>query len=160
MSNITINPQSKSDNSNFNPSALKQSTFFKNSYSELIDNIKGSLTQAYQDVDNIFLIANKDFTPTDLQLCTLAKFRDVFCQISEAIDPLRNNFTITKAMDDEICINRKTTSEGRAKIIIHEDGTFALSFLPYSGNPAPSFLEFYRIDNADIESLSYSFFGF
>ena len=140
---------------------LKQSEYFGEEYGTLLKNSAGSLTQAYgYDVSSTFMVAKHDLRPNDLQTEILNLFLEKFFLIEDQIDPQRLQFTITKAMDDEICINRKAAVGGRVKIIINDDGVIAFSFLP---DPAASgcatVLDFYSKDKLGFKGLSYLFFG-
>ena|ERR1035438_3662209 len=161
MNKITINYESIAD-TGLNINQLKQSNCFSSEYEHLFQDSKGALTQVYgDDVDSIFEVAISKLNPNDIQVEILQGFQEQLKYIENCIDPERLKFTITRAMDNEICINRKATTGGRVKLIINEDGTIALSFLPDKGSNQGKSLDFYSIENQDnFERIAYDFFIF
>lgn len=161
MINITINPHpNKTSDSGLDIQRLKESSYFRDreEYSDLVKNNAGSLTQAYgNDASSIFMVAYQDLVPNAIQMEILSSFLLALISIENMIDPERLKFTITKAMDNEICINRPATTGGRVKLIINDDGVIALSYLPNKTSQRKSELEFYD-KNTEFESLAYSFF--
>ncbi len=159
MNSITINTANNTD-SNISIQQLRQSKFNRAQYDKLMAETKGSLTISYgDDVDGTFLIANTNLTINDVQQKVIDSFREQFKIIEKTIDPERLKFSITGAMDGEICINRKSTFDGRVKLIIHDDGLIALSFVSSSYNNGKDILEFFNLENTDFEQLSYRFFS-
>ena len=137
---------------------LQQTEFGNEAYYKMAEQVKGTLTQTYViDVDDIFIHAYAKLEPNEEQYAVLLKFQESLIGIEEKIDPDRLTFSITKAVDDEICINRNASSGGRVKIIIHDDGLIAYSFIPEIGNHKPKELSFYESDTLDFEGLSYQF---
>lgn len=161
MSNITINPDSDQANG-LDLRQLKQSEYFREKeYNNLLKDNAGSLTQVYgNDVNSIFIVAQQYLSPNGLQIEILKYFLEAFLYIEDKIDPERLKFSITKAADDEICINRKATGSGRVKIIINDDGIIAFSYLPSTNIDSKGVLDFYNKGNTDFETLSYNFFSF
>lgn len=162
MSNIKLNTSDVKD-SGLNIQELKESQCFGSSeYDKILENNEGALTQAYgNDVNSIFLVAYKSFSPNPSQIEILQSFENSLHYIEQQIDPKRLKFTITKAEDDEICINRKAETSGRVKIIINDDGVIAFSYLPDKYSKNENVLEFYRPkENIDFESLVFRFFRY
>ncbi len=158
MNNISITTTYNEKNLDFQE--LRQSELLSDIYLKIADQIKGSLTQTYiYDADEIFGRAYTELAPSAAQLDILGSFQVVFNYIEKQIDPLRQKFTITKTVDDEICINRKASSGGKVKIIINEDGIITLSFIPDKELGRSNFLEFYD-ELVDFEMLSFKFFEF
>jgi hypothetical protein len=158
MNNITINPNNKSE-SGLDLQKLKESNYLRDKeYDEILKVNSGSLTQAYgNDTVSIFRVAYQDYMPNDLQIEILDLFRSALLNIEKEIDPERLKFTITKAMDNEICVNRNATNGGRVKLIVNDDGVIALSFLPNKISNKKSELEFYEKNIVDFELLAYLF---
>lgn len=157
MNNVTLNPQ-QTQYSSLNISRLKQSEFSE-LYNDILEHVKGALTMPYgDDVGSIFLVGHACQSPNEIQADTLRKFQQCFEFIEKSIDPERLKFSITKAADEEICLNRPATSGGRVKLIVHDDGVIALSYLPKSADG--KILEFYNRGEADFEALTYSFFKY
>jgi hypothetical protein len=161
MNSITINENNKTE-AGLDLQKLKESNFMReNGYNELLKDNAGSLTQAYgNDTISTFRVAYQNLKPNDLQIEILDLFRAALMVIEDKIDPERLRFTITKALDDEICINRAATSGGRVKLIINDDGVIALSYIPSKTSSKKSALEFHDQENADYEALAYTFFKF
>lgn len=129
-----------------------------NAYEQVFAVIDGSLTTvADNDAISKINIAMTSLNPTPEQANALNEFHSAFKFIETRIDPLRLNFDISKALDDEICINR-TSDFGVFKIIIHEDGLIAYSFISYKGVAKNDILDFHA-DNIDYETLTYNFFS-
>ena len=158
---ITINTNNKSE-SGLDLQKLKESNYMRDKeYNGLLKENAGSLTQAYgNDTLSRFRVAYQYLMPNDLQIEILDLFRSALITIENKIDPERLKFTITKAMDDEICVNRQATNDGRVKLIVNDDGVIALSFEPNKGSNKNSVLEFFNKDTADFETLAYYFFKF
>jgi hypothetical protein len=126
-------------------------------YSDVFSSVEGSLTTVVDnDVESIINIAVNQLTPSNEQILELNKFRDAFNYIESVIDPEKLNFTITKAVDDEICINH-ISKNGVSKIIIHEDGMIAQSFVAFNGVDKKDSIEFYE-GNIQYQQLAYKFF--
>ena len=162
MSNINLNIPEDVE-SGMNIQQLKQSKYFEGIeyYDKVLENNNGTLTQVYgDDVNSVFLVAHKKLLPNKEQTEILHFFQEKLNYVEKQIDPERLRFTITKAMDDEICINRKATSGGRIKLIINDDGVIAFSFLPDKGNKEKKLLTFHTVDTADFESLAFTFFSY
>jgi hypothetical protein len=161
MSNITLNA-ANAVGSGMNIQQLKQSKCFgQTEYDKVLKDNEGTLTQVYgDDVNSIFWVAYNNLIPNKLQTEILHLFQEKLHYIEKQIDPERLKFTITKAMDDEICINRKATSGGRIKLIINDDGVIAFSFLPDKGNKREKVLDFYIMSSVDFETLAFDFFSF
>ncbi len=129
-----------------------------NAYEQVFAVIDGSLTTvADNDATSKINIAMTSLKPTAEQVNALNEFHSAFKFIETRIDPLRLNFDISKALDDEICINR-TSDFGVSKIIIHEDGLIAYSFISYKGVDKIDILDFYS-DSIDYETLTFNFFS-
>jgi hypothetical protein len=140
---------------------LRQSEYFGDEYIAVLKNSEGSLTQVYgYDVSSTFMVAKHDLRPNPLQTEILNTFLYEFFLIEDKIDPQRLQFTITKAMDDEICINRDASFGGRVKVIIHDDGVIALSFLPDANNRRKKELIFCKHFEANYDKISLRFFSF
>jgi len=161
MSNLTINPSSKGG-SPLNVLFLNESSFGKKSYERIVEQQKGSLTQNYvADVIDIYSEAlfklESDTEPLQIEILrTFAYHHDI---LAKTIDPNRHDFTITTASDGEICINRKVSNGGRVKIIIHDEGLIAFSYLPGKLDPEKERLDFFNYSKIDIEKLLYNFFA-
>ena len=127
-------------------------------YKEVFSKTEGSFsTVSDNDAITKFNVASAQFDPTVEQMETMNKLATSFKKIESEIDPTRLNFYISKATDNEICINRESDT-GISKIIIHEDGIIGLSFIAFINSNKKNNLEFYETD-ADFESLTYKFFS-
>lgn len=157
MSNLVVNTDAK-NSSKLSLSELRQSQVYDKV--GLLPKLSGTLTQTYgANVWDIFL-STISLQPTEAQQKVLELFKETFVSIEEAIDPNRQEFTISKGTDDEICISRKASTGGRVVIIIHEEGQIALSFIPTPENNTYG-EELSFLDNTvDIEGLSYQFFQY
>jgi hypothetical protein len=160
-SSITINVSNRVE-SGLDLQKLKESNYMRDrEYDNLLAITAGSLTQAYgNDAISVFRVAYQDLLPNDLQIEILDRFRAALIVIENMINPDRLRFTITKAMDDEICVNRPATNGGRVKLIVNDDGIIALSFIPNRESAYNDVLEFYNLNSVDFELLAYSFFKF
>jgi hypothetical protein len=138
---------------------LKQSSYFDELYNKGLNLNNDALTQRYgNDAATIFKFSFVQFELSDFQSNILASFQENFSDVEEAIEPERLKFSITAAMDNEICINRKTANGELVKIIIHEEATVAFSYI--SNNPENDLLEFYDEEQVDFEFMTYRFFTF
>jgi len=129
-----------------------------NAYEQVFAVMDGSLTTVSDnDATSKINIAMTSLKPTAEQIIALNEFHAAFKYIETRIDPLRLNFDITKALDEEICINR-VSDFGISKIIIHEDGLIAYSFIAYKNISKEDILDF-QLDGVDYESLTFKFFS-
>ena len=136
-----------------------QSQDINDIYNNVFSTVEGSLTTVIDnDAESKFNIALNSFYPKNEQLKALEGFQIAFKNIEKVIDPAKLNFTISKALDDEICLNR-ILEIGISKIIIHDDGLIARSFIGYKGdhNKKDS-LDFYE-NEVDFESITLKFFS-
>jgi hypothetical protein len=131
-----------------------------NEYNEVLEPIQGSLTTVSDnDVQSKFTVAVNNLKMTEEQLKTVNKFQHSFNDIQTMIDPNRLQFDIEKAMDDELCIFRNSDN-GISNIIIHEDGSLAISFIGYKNSNKKDLFEFYESeDDTDYESIALKFFS-
>jgi|SRR5579871_4107925 len=162
MNNTTINIIN-SNNGGLNISQLKQSQIFNKDYECLWkeNNKVETSTQSYgNDVGNIFKVAIINLLPNEIQNEILNSLQEKLIFIEKQIDPDRLLFSITKAMDDEICINRNASSGGRVKLIVNDDGVITLSYLPDKNSKKEKVLDFYSKENVDFENLVYQIFSF
>jgi hypothetical protein len=132
----------------------------REAYVKVFEAVEGSYT-VVSDNDAVSKInmAISTLNPNKVQQGCLTKFRDTFSTIEGHIDPTRLKFTIEAAMDEEICITH-FASIGISKIIIHDDGLIAHSFIGYKGSEKKDFIIFYSTEEkVDYESLTYKFFS-
>lgn len=127
-------------------------------YEKIFEGTEGSLTMVIDnDAISKFRVAIVTYTPTGVQCGILEKFENSFRNIENEIDPDRLSFTVTKAYDDEICINR-TSELGLSKIIINDDGVIAFSFIAYKDVQRNDILLFWDApQDQDYESITYKF---
>jgi hypothetical protein len=128
-------------------------------YNNVFSTVEGSLTTVIDnDAESKYNIAINSLKPTCEQLEALDKFKTAFKKIEKLIDPEKLNFNIAAAFDNEICINR-VSDFGISKIIIHDDGLIARSFISYKGvHNKKDILDFYE-DDVDYESITLKFFS-
>lgn len=145
---------------NFNVRTNKYSTLgiesdqIKESYSNVFEQLKGSLTTVVDnDIATRFAVALNTFDMSEAQKITLRKIEAELVKIQNAIDPEKLYFTITQTFDGEICINNKTQTHF-AKVIVQDDGLVAYSEIAYFNNDDQ--LIFFEED-VDLEGLLYSF---
>lgn len=148
--------------SGINKHALLQSTseFIVQAYAQVFERIEGSLTTvADNDTTSKFKVAMATLEPNRTQIDILQKIEDSFKSVESVIDPVRLQFTITEAQDNEICINRHSMN-GVSTIIINDDGITAYSFIAYKNVPRNNVLEFFEDRNQlDCEHLAFKFFS-
>lgn len=157
MNDLTLNSQPTFDGINKYGLLQSESEYVREIYAAVFEKVKGSYTTiSDNDASGRFDVAIATFQPTDLQLDQLLSFKDAFKTVETKIDPNRLKFSIAKALDNEICINKESAS-GLSKIIIHDDGLIAFSFISFSGVEKPDVLEFYDCD-LDYEQLAYQLF--
>jgi hypothetical protein len=97
--------------------------------------------------------------PNPIQTTILQEFRKYFNLVETQIEPDKIDFSITKAMDDEICINKKTKN-GLAKIIINDDGVVVFTFNAFANtDEKDEFTPLYVHDrnSFDYERFCYTF---
>lgn len=136
-----------------------QSKEITDAYAEVFAKVEGSLTTvADNDATTKFNVAFNSLNPTESQIEVLNYLQSSFKYIEKVIDPVRLNFDITRALDDEICINRIDESIGVSKIIIHEDGLVAHSFIAFKGVAKNDKLDFFD-NGVDYETLTFNFFS-
>ncbi len=132
---------------------------FKQAYEAVFEIAEGSLTTVSDnDAAGKIRVAMNLYSPNEEQVRQLQNFLAAFKAIESQIDPEKLSFFITKATDDEICINR-TMSSGISKLIIHDDGLIAYSYISYTSDQSKDELTFYATDQLDFESLSYQLFA-
>ncbi len=131
----------------------------KSFYQKITDPLAGSLTTVLDnDASSKFNVAYQELNPLQEQRWALEALQTAFQKIDLEIDPDRLNFYLSKAQDDEICINRRSPL-GITTLIVHEDGTLALSFIALPESGVSDSLEF--LDNpatVDWEKVAYWFF--
>ena len=158
MSTLTI--KKGNGNNATDKYALLQSTDEEalNIYNVVFKNAEGSFTTvSNNDTTSKFNVAIMQFNPTEEQSKAISNLITCFKEIERIIDPKRLNFSVTQAMDNEICVNR-ISEIGISKIIIHEDGVLALSFIAFKGIEKKSTLDFVE-NETDYEELAYKFFS-
>lgn len=135
-----------------------QSKEIRDAYEEVFAKVEGSLTTvADNDATTKFKVAFNSLHPTACQIEVLNNLQSSFKDVEKIIDPVRLNFEITKALDDEICINR-ASDLGISKIIIHEDGLIAYSFVAFKNVAKNDSLVFFE-EGVDYEAITYHFFS-
>ena len=162
MSNtITINPAATNTQCGINKMDLLQSKDpdTLKMYRDVFASTEDSYTTVV-DNDSVqrIKIAATTLQPNSSQLDILLQIKDAFNEVETKIDPSRLQFNVTKAADDEICINR-TSSNGLAKIIINDDGLIVLTFTAFRGINKPDSFIPYTEGVADYEALAYAFFA-
>lgn len=162
MNNLSVaNPKNEMDSFFLNLSSLSTAVNYQAAL-ELIN--KGGLNQTYGDINSKFELALAILSPNEDQTEILHEFQSVISHVQKVIAPDRLLFYITKAGDDEICINRSTRNQGVAKIIIHPEKLIALSFITPMKEPSTNnYLEFFNEEensNTDFEMIIYKFFSF
>lgn len=131
----------------------------KKAYGDIFDKVEGSLTTVSDnDTSQKIKVAIVTLQPYKVQLEILLRIQEAFSAIENNIDPTRLQFTITKAMDDEICINRNSDF-GLSKIIINEDGIVIRTFTAYRNITSSDEFEVYEHGVNDYEHLAYKFFS-
>lgn len=127
-------------------------------YENVFAKVEGSLTTVVgNDAISKFNVAIASLQPTLLQNDAINNLKTSFRDIESKIDPIRLNFTIAKALDNEICINR-VSEIGVSKIIIHEDGVIAYSFIGFKQTDKQDVLDFFE-GIIDYELITYKFFS-
>jgi len=129
-------------------------------YSNIFNNVEGSLTVASDnDAVTKINIARANLNLTPFQIKVLDSFKNAFVEIENNIDPNRLLFSISKSLDDEVCITR-FSELGISKIIINESELIAYSFIAYKNVGQKDILDFYTFEfNIDFETVSFNFFS-
>jgi hypothetical protein len=97
--------------------------------------------------------------PNAIQTTILQEFRKYFNLVETQIEPDKIDFSITKALDGEICINKKTNN-GLAKIIINDDGVVVFTFTAFANTKEKdefTLLYVHDSNSFDYESFCYKF---
>ena len=130
-------------------------------YKKIFEQVEGSVTTVSDnDSGTRINIAISNLNPNEIQVKCLRFFQKAFKYVESCIDPARLNFTVTLAEDDEICINR-ISDIGVSKIIIHEDGLIAHSFISFKLSDKKDILDFYDdCETIDYESLTFKLFSY
>lgn len=137
---------------------LSKTDEVRTTYEKVFTRVEGSLTTVSDnDAASRIVVAINNLQPSEPQVGCLNEFIAAFKYVEKCIDPSRLNFTVTKSVENEICINHFST-DGLSKIIIDEDGSIAHSFISYKGINKPDSLEFYEGD-IDFEVLTYDLFS-
>lgn len=135
-----------------------QSKDITDAYAKVFAKVEGSLTTvADNDATTKFNVAFNSLHPTESQIEVLNNLQSSFKDIEKIIDPVRLNFEIVKALDGEICLNR-ISELGVSKIIIHEDGLIARSFIAFKNVEKEDILDFFEND-VDYETITFNFFS-
>lgn len=135
-----------------------QSKDITDAYAKVFAKVEGSLTTvADNDATTKFNVAFNSLHPTESQIEVLNNLQSSFKDIEKIIDPVRLNFEIVKALDGEICLNR-ISELGVSKIIIHEDGLIAHSFIAFKNVAKNDILDFFEND-IDYETVTFNFFS-
>lgn len=158
---ITINPHTTLSSDGLNKYDLLQSVSpdIRQAYENIFNKVEGSLTTV-SDNDTVqkIRVAIATLQPNKYQTDILLKISDAFSSIETSIDPTRLQFNITKATDDEICMNR-ISDKGFSTIIINEDGVVVLSFIAHKGVNESDIFEVFETNITDYEGFSYKFFA-
>lgn len=162
MDTHTLNRSKFASKSGINKYQLLQSDSddIRLAYEQVFSKVNGSLTTVVDnDSTSKFNVAINSFSSiTPEQLECIKQIETAFVYIERQIDPNRLYFSITRASDNEICINRSNES-GLSKIIVHEDGLIALSFIAFRGVDKPDSLAFYEEPQPNYESIVFRFFA-
>lgn len=86
--------------------------------------------------------------PNAQQMLTLQQLEKALEARAQNLSAEQMNFSLTRAQDDEICLNRRTQA-GVSTVLVHEDGSVAFSFISLPGSPQPDVLEFALSPSAD-----------
>ena len=141
---------------------LSLSDYFGAHYSSILKNENESFANTLiADVAQIYNGMIYEYsTLTDFQKLVLANIFEQFNKIRDLIDPNRlGKFSHSKNDDDDIVLARNTQGgrnyePGLFSIIIHDDETFAFSFI---GNSDQNILNFHN-EEADFEKIVLDFF--
>jgi len=138
---------------------LNQSNVFGDQYKERLDgNVSSAISvSSFKDVQDMFssIVVNNKLTSFQLEALTYLFFG--FHEIRNALDPEKlKTFNFTMNNEDEFLVYRKS-SIGLTNIIIHEEETIALSFIPFDPNSQSS-IEFTE-DSSILLSWAFKFFA-
>ena len=164
METININPINSQHSYSINRQDLMsaESVEVNDSYSKTLQNLANAVTSVI-DNNSTAKIENAidlfDLSP--IQTDILNHFKLAFQETEKKMEPDKIDFSISKAMDNEICLN-KFTKEGVSKIIINDDGFVVYSFIAFAtSNKQDIFNSLGVIDAAfDFEKLTYNFLSF
>lgn len=158
---VTINVDALSEQGGVNKMELLQSKRpdIVERYEAVFAKVEESFTTVTDnDSQHKIRVAVAVLCPNELQTAILYSIAEALKEVEQKIDPNRLQFTITKAMDDEICLNR-TSANGLAKIIINEDGLVVLTFTAVKESAKANQFIPYTEGIGDYEALAYDFFA-
>jgi len=138
---------------------LNQSNVFGEQYKVRLDEPVSSIisVSSFKDVQDLFSSIVVKNNLTDFQLEALRYLFMGFHEIRNALDPEKlKTFNFTMNADDEFLVYRRS-SIGLTNIIIHEEGTIALSFIPFDPN-IQNTIEFTE-DPSQMVTWAFTFFA-
>jgi hypothetical protein len=134
-----------------------QSPDLQKTYSSLLGSDQESLTTVQDnDVASKFRVMYTQFSTTVLQRSSLEELERAFRGIEFQIDPQRLQFSFGRTPDEDVVINH-SYADGVSTLIVHDDGSVALSFIARPGSKKKSQLTFHEHEDADWEALSLRF---
>lgn len=155
----TFTPDTGSD---FNLYSLEESVAYQAAYSNIRSEVRGALSLTYgHDIPSKFKAAQAALSPNAGQDKLLSRLQEALLSIEKEIEPEKLELEpFRKGSDDEIYIIRHS-DKGVSKIIVHDDGLLAYSFIGFKGCTVPDDLVFvHDVTALDFESFAYRFLAY
>lgn len=129
----------------------------RRTYDDVLRRDHDSLTTVRDnDAASKFRVAYATLPTTRAQRISLEAMERAFRRIEFQIDPQRLTFTFGQTPDDDIVINH-SHSDGISTLVLHDDGSVALSFIARRHVAKPDQLGFHEAATADWEGLALRF---
>lgn len=162
MSDITFETAVEKREQSLNKYELLQSERdeVKEYYNEVFEKVQGSYTTVSDnDLQDKFKVAIELLEPSENQVSFLKCLSLNFLEIESLIDPVKLQFDISRAIDHEIVLSRRS-EDGISNIIINDDGSIAFSFIAYKNSSKADVYQFYDVEEyVDCQILAFTFFS-